>query len=380
MKEMIPLARPDIGENEIYYVNEVLRSGVLSIGPVIERFEQQISKYIGVKHAVAVNSGTSALHLMMRACGIEEGDEVITTPFSFIASTNCILFEGGKPIFVDIDPRTYNLDISQVEAKITPKTKAILPVDVFGQPFDIEAVNDIARRHDLVVIQDSCEALGSVWNGKKVGSQSKVAAFAFYPNKQITTAEGGVIVTNDDEIAELCRSMRSQGRADTGTWLQHQRLGYNYRLSEVHAAIGVAQMERLDEIIAARQKVAEMYARRLQGIPGVSAPWIDGNVTRMSWFVYVITLDAGVNRNDVMYRLQEEGVGCKPYFTPIHHQPHIIKMTGYSPGDFPVTEDIAARTIALPFFTKMSEEQVNTVTSKLATILDSLKFMLRGEK
>ncbi|HOC06391.1 MAG: DegT/DnrJ/EryC1/StrS family aminotransferase [Bacillota bacterium] len=372
MKEVIPLSRPDVGEKEIEYVNEVLRSGVLSIGPVIERFEQLVSEYIGVKHAIAVNSGTSALHLMIRACGIEEGDEVITTPFSFIASTNCILFERGKPVFVDIDPRTFNLDINQIEARITSKTKGILPVDVFGQPFDIEAVNDIAHRHNLVVIQDSCEALGSAWRGKMAGSQSTVAAFAFYPNKQITTAEGGVIVTNVDEIAELCRSMRSQGRAVTGTWLEHQRLGYNYRLSEVHAAIGVAQMERLDEIIAARQKVAEMYAERLQGIPGVSAPWIAGNVTRMSWFVYVITLDEGINRNKVMYRLQEAGIGCKPYFTPIHHQPHIIEMTGYSPGDFPVTENIAARTIALPFFTRMSEEQVDTVTRTLATILKSL--------
>jgi len=373
MEEKIPLAQPDIGEKEIGYVNEVLRSGVLSIGPVIRRFEQQISEYIGVKHAIAVNSGTSALHLMIRACGIGEGDEVITTPFSFIASTNCILFERGKPVFVDIDPRTYNLDISQIEAKITPRTKAILPVDVFGQPFDIEAVNDIARRHNLTVIQDSCEALGSAWKGKKVGSQSKVAAFAFYPNKQITTAEGGVIVTNDDAIADLCRSMRSQGRAVTGTWLEHECLGYNYRFSEVHAAIGVAQMERIDEIVTARHKVAEMYSKKLAKIPGVRIPWIDDNVTRMSWFVYVITLDEGIDRDTVMYRLQEAGIGCKPYFTPIHHQPHIIKMTGYTPGDFPVTENIAARTMALPFFTKMSEEQVNIVTSTLETILNSLK-------
>lgn len=373
MEEKIPLSQPDIGEKEIDYVIQVLRSGVLSIGPVIREFEQQISEYIGVKHAIAVNSGTSALHLMIRACGIEDGDEVITTPFSFIASTNCILFARGKPVFVDIDPRTYNLDISQIEAEITPRTKAILPVDVFGQPFDIEAVNDIARRHNLTVIQDSCEALGSAWKGKKVGSQSMVAAFAFYPNKQITTAEGGIIVTNDDNIADLCRSMRSQGRAITGTWLEHERLGYNYRFSEVHAAIGSAQMERIDEIIAARRQVAEMYSERLLHIPGVRGPWIDDHVTTMSWFVYVITLDKGINRNKVMYRLQEAGIGCKPYFTPIHHQPHIIKMTGYSPGDFPITENIAARTIALPFFTKMTEEQVSVVTRTLEKILNSLQ-------
>lgn len=372
MIDKIPLSQPDISEKEIDYVNQVLRSGVLSIGPVIRKFEQQVSEYIGVKHAIAVNSGTSALHLMIRACGIEEGDEVITTPFSFIASTNCILFERGKPVFVDIDPRTFNLDISQIEAKITPRTKAILPVDVFGQPFDIDAVNDIARRHNLTVIQDSCEALGSAWKGKKVGSQSKVAAFAFYPNKQITTAEGGIIVTNDDNIADLCRSMRSQGRAITGTWLEHERLGYNYRFSEVHAAIGVAQMERIDEIIASRQRVAQMYSERLQHIPKVSGPWIDDQVTRMSWFVYVITLDEGINRNKVMYRLQEAGIGCKPYFTPIHHQPHIIKMTGYSPGDFPVTENVAARTIAIPFYTRMTEAEVDTVVVVLRGILDSI--------
>lgn len=369
MAVKVPLARPDIGEREIEYVNRVLRSGVLSIGPELEKFEDAIRRFIGVKHAVAVNSGTSALHLLIRAFGIGDGDEVITTPFSFVASTNCILFEGGKPVYVDIDPRTYNLDIAQIEEKITPRTKAILPVDVFGQPFDIDAINEIARRHGLVVIQDSCEALGSAWKGKMVGSQSHAATFAFYPNKQITTAEGGVIVTNDDEVAQLCRSMRSQGRAVTGTWLEHERLGYNYRLSEVHAAIGLAQMERIEEIIAARQRVAEMYAERLQHIPQVRIPWVDQRVTQMSWFVYVITLDRGINRDRVMYKLQEAGIGCKPYFTAIHFQPHIIEMTGYSPGDFPVTEDVAARVIALPFFTSMTEAQVDTVTKALARII-----------
>lgn len=369
MEVKIPLARPDIGEKEIEYVTDVLRSRILSIGSQVITFENQIIELVGVKHAIAVNSGTSALHLAVRACGIKDGDEVITTPFSFIASTNCILFERGKPVFVDIDPKTYNIDIDKIEEKITPRTKAILPVNIFGQPFDIDAINDIARRHDLLVIQDSCEALGSAWKGKMVGSQADVAVFSFYPNKQVTTGEGGIVVTNDDTIASLCRSMRSQGRPVIGTWLEHERLGYNYRLSEIHAAIGVAQMERIKEIIAARQGVADMYNHYLQRLSGVRTPWVDERVTTMSWFVYVIALDERVDRDKVLYRLQEAGIGCKPYFTSIHFQPHIIKMTGYSPGDFPVTEDVAARVIALPFFSEMTEEQVERVVDTLEGIL-----------
>lgn len=371
MELQIPLARPDIGEKEIEYVTSVLKSRILSIGAEVKKFEKSIRELVGVKHAIAVNSGTSALHLAVRACGIKDGDEVITTPFSFIASTNCILFERGKPVFVDIDPRTYNIDIKKIEEKITPRTKAILPVNIFGQPFDIDAINDIARRHNLLVIQDSCEALGSAWQGKMVGSQADVAVFSFYPNKQVTTGEGGIIVTDDDTIASLCRSMRSQGRPVTGTWLEHERLGYNYRLSEIHAAIGVAQMERIGEIISARQRIADLYSEGLKSVTKVKTPWVDDRVTTMSWFVYVIALDAKIDRDKVLYRLQEAGIGCKPYFTSIHFQPHIIKMTGYSPGDFPVTEDIAARVIALPFFSEMTVAQVHKVVETLVELLDA---------
>lgn len=365
MNRAIPLAKPDIGEREIKYVTQVLKSGTLSIGPVIEKFEQKFIEKLGVRNAVAVNSGTSALHLLVRAYDISDGDEVITTSFSFISSTNCVLFERAKPVFVDIDPRTYNLDISQIESKITARTKAILPVDVFGQPFDIDAVNDIARRYNLKVIQDSCEALGSCWKGKPVGSQADAAVFSFYPNKQVTTAEGGMIVTDDDEIAEQCRSMRSQGRSLTETWLHHSRLGYNYRLSELHAALGLAQMERLDELIAAREQVAELYNSALRDTKGITVPWIDPGVSKMSWFVYVLLLDENTCRDAVLEGLQRQKIECKPYFTAIHLQPYIQELTGYGPGSLPVTESIASRTLAIPFFPSLTEEDINTVVEAI---------------
>lgn len=375
----IPLSRPDITAREIELVNEVLRSPFLALGPKMEEFERAVAGYVGRKYGIAVNSGTSGLHLLIKAYGIGEGDEVITTPFSFIASSNCILYECARPVFVDVEADTGNIDPALIEEAITPRTKAILPVDAFGQPARLDIIREIARRHGLVVIEDACEALGSEYKGEKTGSGSfaDAAVFAFYPNKQITTGEGGMIVTDDEEVAKLCRSLRNQGRGEGGLWLNHERLGYNYRLDELSSALGVAQMERIEEIIGKRQRVAEMYNQRLAKIPGVRLPYVAPEVTRMSWFVYVIRV--GVDeptparqaavRHRVMERLQEAGIGCRPYFTPIHLQPFYRSQFGYREGDFPVTEAFGRTSIAIPFYNNLTAAEVDYVTSTLAEAL-----------
>lgn len=370
----VNLGAPDITLEEINLVKEVLESGLLSIGPKIEEFENRFKEYFNVKHAIGVNSGTSALHLLIRALDIKEGDEVITTPFSFVASSNCILFEKAKPVFVDIDERTLNIDINKIAEKITNKTKAIIPVDVFGHPNNMKEIMELARKYNLKVIEDSCEAIGSEYEGIKSGTLADAAVYAFYPNKQITTGEGGMIVTNDDNIADLCRSMRSQGRAITGLWLYHERLGYNYRMSEVNAAIGIAQMGRLEEIIAKRNKVAQLYNEKLRDIEGVTIPYVDPKVTKMSWFVYVIRLDKHIDRNGLMDYLTENGVACKPYFTPIHLQPYMIDMFGFKEGDFPITEKVGESTIALPFYNNLSEEEIDYIVEKLTEGINKNKW------
>lgn len=361
----VQLAKPDITQKEIDAVVEVMKSGILSIGPKIQEFERKIADYIGVKYAVAVNSGTSGLHLIIKSLGIKDGDEVITTPFSFVSSTNCFIMEGAKPVFVDIDPKTLDMDIDKVESKITKKTKAILAVDVFGQPTNIKKLKKIAEKHNLYLIEDSCEAIGSEFKGDKAGSLADAAVFAFYPNKQITTAEGGIIVTNNEKIASMCQSLRSQGRAVTGFWLHHERLGYNYRMSELHAAIGCVQMDRLDQIIKKRQMVAQMYNYELRRIDGVTIPYIHPDVSVMSWFVYVIGLDKKINRDVVMDYLKKNEVGCRPYFTPIHIQPYMVDMFGYKEEDYPVTADVGRRSIALPFFNDLNLKQIKYVASKI---------------
>lgn len=361
----IQLAKPDITQREIDAVMEVMRSGILSIGPKVERFERMVADYVGVKYAVALNSGTSALHAVIKSLGIGPGDEVITSPFSFVASVNCFMMEGAVPVFVDIDEKTLNMDIGMIETKINNKTKAILAVDVFGQPMNMRRLRDIADKHNIFLIEDSCEAMGSEYGGDKAGSLADAAVFAFYPNKQITTAEGGVIVTNDENLANICQSLRSQGRAITGFWLHHERLGYNYRMSELHAAIGCTQMERLHEIIAKRQKVADMYNQELYKIEGVNLPYIHPDVTVMSWFVYVIQLDRGIDRNRAMEHLKGNGIGCRPYFTPIHIQPYMVEKFKYLEEDYPITADIGRRSIALPFFNDLSLEEVKYVSEKL---------------
>ena len=371
----IPLSSPDITSKEIELVNQVLRTPYLSMGPIIEQFERGISRFVGSKHAVAVSNGTSGLHLCIKASGIQEGDLVITTSFSFVASANCILYERAIPVFVDIDPRTLNLDIAQLADKVKEMRrkasglKALLPVHVFGQPCDMDPIMEVAQQYDLVVIEDACEAIGAEHKGRKVGTFGNAAVFAFYPNKQMTTGEGGVIVTDGDEFAKLCRSMRNQGRDETGTWLHHIRLGYNYRLDELSAALGVAQLERIEELLAKRERVEQWYNERLKGVEGVQVPYIAPTTTRMSWFVYVIRLAPDIDRNAVMAALEDQGIPSRPYFTPIHLQPFYRERFGYREGDFPVTEAVAGSTLALPFSSVMTEEQVEYVCEHLIAVL-----------
>jgi perosamine synthetase len=367
----IPLARPDITEQDIKAVLEVLHTPFLSLGPKLQEFECKIAEYAGVKYAVSVNSGTSALHLAVKSLGIGEGDEVITTPFSFVASANCLLFERAKPVFVDIDPKTSNIDCSLIEGKITPRTKAILAVDVFGHPAAWEALELLAQEHGLKLIEDAAEALGAEYKDRKAGSFGDAAVFAFYPNKQITTGEGGAVLTDDEELARLCRSLRNQGRGEGQEWLAHERLGYNYRLSDINCALGSAQLERIDEILERRERVARMYNERLREVEGVYTPYLGVDV-KLSWFVYVIRLADHYThfaRDYVLTELKKCGIGCSNYFSPIHLQPFFRELFGYKAGDFPVTEHIADRTIALPFYNKLTEDKIDNVVERLRNIL-----------
>lgn len=364
----IPLSSPDITEHEIELINRVLRTPYLSIGPMIERFEAAMASFVGTRFAVGVNSGTSGLHLCMIAAGIGEADEVITTPFSFIASANSILFERARPVFVDIDPKTLNIDAQKIEEKITSRTKALLPVHVFGQPCDMDNIMSIAAKHHLTVIEDACEAVGAEYKGRKAGTFGRCSVFSFYPNKQMTTAEGGVILTDDEEWADLFRSLRSQGRGKDNRWLAHERLGYNYRLDELSSALGVAQLDRIDELLAKREKVARMYDERLANIDGLKTPYISSPV-KMSWFVYVVRLAPELDRNKVMATLDERGIASRPYFSPIHLQPFYQQMFGFREGDFPVTETAARSTLALPFHSNLDQQSVEYVCNALGEIL-----------
>ena len=368
----IPLSGPDIGPQEKALVNEVLDSGWLSLGPKLDEFEDMMADYVGVDHAVAVNSGTSGLHLLVRAMDIGPGDEVITTPFSFIASSNCLLFEGAEPVLVDIKPDTYNIDVEKIEAAISEDTEAILPVDVFGQPAAMEDIMDLAESYDLKVIEDSCEAIGAEHRGRMVGSIAHGSVFAFYPNKQMTTGEGGIIVTDDEELARRCDSMRNQGRAQDSKWLSHVRLGYNYRLDEMSCALGIAQLERIDELLQKRKQVAEKYNEHLADVEGVKTLTIKEDTTRMSWFVYVVRITeeaGGADRNQVMQELRDAGIGCKPYFTPIHLQPFYRDKFGYEEGDYPITEKVAGQSLALPFYNDLEDEEIEYVVDKLKQAL-----------
>ncbi len=367
----IALARPDITEREIEAVTAVLRSPNLSLGPKLPEFEARFAKLCGVQHAVACNSGTSALHLVIRAMGIGAGDEVITTPFSFVASANCILFEQAKPVFADIDPDTWCIDPDQVEHAVTGRTKAVIPVDVFGVTPDMDAIHQVAHRHNLRIIEDSCEAAGARYRGKAAGALGHAGVFGFYPNKQITTGEGGMVVTDDDEIADLCRSIRNQGRGTSGAWLAHERLGYNFRLSDINCAMGIVQVDRLADILAARQRVADLYDAHLADesrlIRQVTTPGC-----AKSWFVYVVRLtdDYPADARDrILAGLREQGIGCNNYFSPIHLQPFYAERFGLAAGDFPVCERVAERTLALPFHAFLTEAEIERVVASLRALL-----------
>ncbi len=371
----ISMSSPDLNDADRQAVINVINTPILSMGKYTADFENAFCDLTGAKHAIAVNSGTAGLHLCVRAAGICAGDLVITTPFSFVASTNALLFEGAIPIFVDIDPRTGNINpelvadavknIGKYHPRKAPKgqgrLKAILPVDVFGQPADMDAINTIAKEHGLAVIEDSCEALGATYKGKHAGTLGEFGVFAFYPNKQITTGEGGVIITSDDEAAHFMRALRNQGRAPGDTWLQHTHLGYNYRIDEMSAAMGASQMSRLNEILSKREKVAAWYNAGLSQIAGVETPFIESFTTRTSWFVYVIRFDKKINRDDMAKKLEASGIPVRPYFLPIHLQPYMVEKFGGHEGDFPITEDLGKRGLAIPFSGVMTEEQVNYV-------------------
>ena len=369
----VPLSRPDITDADIDAVVDVMRTPHLSLGPKVPEFEAAMCDYTGARYATAVNSGTSALHLAVIALGIGAGDEVITSPFSFVASANCILFERATPIFADIDRRTLNLDPSAVERAITPRTKAILPVHVFGVPANMDAMLDIAKRHGLAVIEDSCEALGATWRGRACGTLGNAGTFAFYPNKQMTTGEGGMIITDDAELDGLAKSLRNQGRGTSGAWLQHERMGFNYRLADINCALGVSQLSRITEILEARRDVAATYKRHLGRLDGVELPVDTLDGAEISWFVYVIRLRQAdrAQRDAFMEHLRSRGVACANYFSPIHLQPYFQRM-GHRPGEFPVTEAIADTTVALPFFNQLTESDIEYVASVVEEALHGI--------
>ena len=394
----IRMSSPDLTDADRQAVLDVVNTPNLSMGPKIDAFEEAFRELTGAKHAIGVNSGTAGLHLCVRAAEVKPGDIVITTPFSFVSSTNVILFENAIPVFVDVDPVTGNIDtdllakvvedlslgnarsrnwlprrlppVNQGQVKVM---KAILPVDVFGQPADYDAINAVADQYNLSVIEDSCEALGGEYKGRYAGTLGDFGVFAFYPNKQITTGEGGMIVTNDDGAAVMMRALRNQGRAPGDTWLQHTHLGYNYRLDEMSAALGLSQMIRLETLLQNRAKVAGWYDKYLADIEEVTPPQLVPNTTKVSWFVYVIRLDESIDRDRLAIILTEKGVPVRPYFAPIHLQPYMRHMFGYQPGDFPITEDLGDRSLALPFSGTMTKEEVVTVCQRIAEALIAAK-------
>ncbi len=371
MNREISLSAQDITQAEIDAVVAVMRSERLSLGPRIPEFEAEFTKRLHVKHAIACSSGTAGLHICWRALGVGRGDEVVTTPFSFIASSNSIMFEGARPVFVDVDPQTWQLDAARAAAAITPRTKALLPVDVFGSTPDLDAIWTLARRHHLRVLEDSCEALGATYNGRPCGTIGEAGVFGFYPNKQMTTGEGGMVVTNDDDLAFLVRSFRNQGRDPEGGWLAHPRLGFNYRMNDIQAAIGTVQMRRLDEILAKRDRVARLYLERLKDEPRLSTQRVLPQ-TRISWFVFVVRLSddyAQSDRDRILAQLRAQGIGCNVYFPAIHLQPFYHTELGYNPGDFPITEALSQRTMALPFHNHLTESDVDYVVTTLKSLL-----------
>jgi perosamine synthetase len=366
--DRINLSAPWIDERDEELVLDVLRSGWLSLGPTGPRFEAMLADAVDAPHCAAVSSGTAGLHLCMRLAGIGPGDEVITSPYSFVASANCAIYEGATPVFADIDPRTFNLDPAAVEAAITPRTKAIVAVDIFGYPCELDPLLALCERHGLAMIEDACEALGARYKGKPIGSHGHPAVWAFYPNKQMTTGEGGAVTTADAAQHELLVSLRNQGRLETSSWLQHGRLGYNYRLDDLSAALGIGQLEKLDRILASRSGVAEVYSEVLADIE-VELPIADDADHVRSWFVYVVKLPAGVDRDAVMARLSDLGVATAPYLPSIHLQAYMRELYGFGEGMLPVSEGCSARTMALPFHARLERSDQERVADALRTAL-----------
>jgi perosamine synthetase len=367
--DAIPLARPLLDEREEELVLEVLRSGRLSLGPTIDRFEELLAERIGVPFVAAVSSGTTGLHLLARSAGLGPGDQAITSPLSFASSANCFIFEGAEPVFADVDPRTLNLDPAALEAAITERTKAVVAVDMFGYPCELEEIRSICELHGLALIEDAAEALGAEYRGAPIGSHGPSGVFGFYPNKQLATGEGGVVFTHSDEEWQLVCSLRNQGRDHEGAaWFHHVRLGFNYRWTDVQAAIGIGQLEKLDRLLALRAEVAERYAQLLRGVD-VELLCADDADHRRSWFVYVVALPRGVDRDRVMSELRAQGIGTADYVPCVHLQPYMREAYGFGEGMCPVAEDVASRTLALPFFPQLEAEDQERVVEALRAAL-----------
>lgn len=366
----VPLSSPWLDEREHELVGDVLRSGRLSLGPTIDRFEEAFAEVVEAPYAAAVSSGTAGLHLLCVAAGVGPGDEVVTSPYSFVASANCAIYEGATPVFADVDPRTLNLDPAAVEAALTERTRAVVAVDIYGYPCELEELRRVCEERGVTLIQDACEALGARYRGQPVGSHGPSAVFAFYPNKQMTTGEGGMVTTHSEEEWRLLRSLRNQGRADSGGWLEHARLGFNYRLDDVRAAIGLAQLEKLDEILERRAGVAERYGRLLGGIDGLELPCADDSAHERSWFVYVVALPAGTDREAVIAALEARGVSSARYLPCIHLQPYMRERYGLGAGLCPVAEELSARTLAIPFHALLEEDDQVYVAEALRAALD----------
>jgi perosamine synthetase len=368
--EQIPLAQPVLGEAEERAVIEVLRSGQLSLGPRLREFEESFAARLGSPYASAVSSGTAGLHLALRAVGVGEGDEVITSPFSFVASANAVLYERAKPVFADIDPVTLNLDPQAAAAAVTDRTRALLPVHIFGYPADLPAFEQIATKHALAIVEDACEALGARHaDGLAVGARGNPAVFGFYANKQLTTGEGGMITLADGAIKEQIDSERNQGRAPDMGWLDHDRLGFNYRLSDLACALGIAQLTHLDEMLAARARVARLYREALSNLEELQLPCPDHNGDERGWFVFVVQLPGSMDRDQTVRRLAAVGIQSKPYLPAIHLLTFYRERFGHRLGEFPVCEDVAARSIALPFSPLLHESRIARIVEALGNIL-----------
>jgi perosamine synthetase len=370
---MIPLAKPSLSQREADLVLETLRSGRLSLGPRLPEFEDALAGWLGAAHVSAVSSGTAGLHLAIRAAGIEAGDEVLTTPFSFVASANCLLYEHAQPVFCDIDPRTLNLDPGAARAAVTERTTGLLPVHIFGYPADMTAFEALAAERGLWIVEDACEALGATHaDGAAVGTRGNLAVFGFYPNKQLTTGEGGAVVSPGESVKERIDSERNQGRAPDLGWLDHDRLGFNYRLDDLSCALGIAQVGRLDEMLSGRGRVAALYTEALAGIDGLDLPCADSDGDRRSWFVYVVQLPPGVDRDAAVVAMRERGVDTKPYLPAIHLMSLYRERFGHREGQFPVCEDVARRSLALPFYPDLADGDVEQVVQALTAVIQAV--------